>query len=108
MPVCDDREGRTRRLERSCLREMQRGDAMSSNLFDAIDRHDLALLDALLQAGADPNVEPPSQPSWVPLKLAVSELDDGGPTGAVELLLRHGALPDGGGDPGGNTALIQA
>ena len=81
---------------------------MSSNLFDAIDRHDLTLLAALLQAGADPNVERPSQASWFPLKLAVSELDDGGPIGAVELLLQHGALPDGGGDPGGNTALIQA
>src|SRR4051794_24885949 len=81
---------------------------MSSDLFEAIDAYDLTQLADLLAAGANPNVEPPSQPSWVPLKLAVSELDDGGPIEAVELLLQHGAVPDGGGHPGGDTALLVA
>ena len=81
---------------------------MPSGLLEAIDRHDITQLAALLATGADPNVDPPSQRSWVPLKLAVSELDDGGPIEAVLLLLRHGALADGGRDLSGVTPLVVA
>ena len=48
---------------------------MFFDLFDAIDSHDLLGLSVLLEAGADSNVDHPSMPSWLPLKLAVSELD---------------------------------
>lgn len=81
---------------------------MESGLFNAIEEHDLGRLAAMLKSGADPNAEPSDQPSWVPLKLAVGELADGGPIEAVILLLRHGAVADGGGEPGGATALILA
>ena len=78
------------------------------NVFEAIDQHDLPQLAAFLAAGADPNVDHPDQPSWTPLKLAVSELEDGGPIEAVVVLLRHGALADGGGVLEGITALLGA
>jgi uncharacterized protein len=81
---------------------------MSLELFEAIERHDLPSLAALLAAGADPNADHPAQPSWVPLKAAVEELAEGGPIGAVVLLLRHGAVVDGGRAPGGATPLIVA
>ena len=81
---------------------------MSDELIDAIERHDITRLADLLKAGADPNFDPPSQPSWVPLKLAVSEIDDGGPIDAVVLLLRHGARVDGLGDSSGVTPLLVA
>lgn len=84
------------------------GFSVSSDLFDAIDRCDMARLAALLAAGADPNVDSPTQPSWGPLKLAVSELEDGGPIEAVILLLRHGALADGSHDSTGRTPLVVA
>lgn len=81
---------------------------MSSDLLEAIERHDVTQLAALLAAGADPNVDPPSQPSWAPLKLAVCELTEGGPIEAVVLLLRNGARVDGGRDPSGVTPLVVA
>jgi uncharacterized protein len=80
------------------------GGEMSLDLFDAIERHDLTALVAMLAAGADPNAEHPRQPSWVPLKTAAED----GRVEAVVLLLRHGAIVDGGCHPGGATPLIVA
>src|SRR5262245_5283529 len=81
---------------------------MTLGLFDAIERHDLAALAALLTAGADPNAAHPEHRSWTPLQGAVEESAEGGPIGAVILLLRHGAAVDGGGLPGDATPLIVA
>lgn len=81
---------------------------MSLELFDAIERHDAARLVALLADGADPNAGHPDQPAWVPLKAAVEELSTGGGLTAVVLLLRYGAVADGGRIPGGATPLLVA
>jgi uncharacterized protein len=81
---------------------------MSLELFDAIERHDLAAVAALLAAGADPNAPHPQQPLWTPLKEAVDAAADGGPADAVVLLLRSGAVVDGQRAPGDATALIVA
>ena len=81
---------------------------MSLELFDAIERHDLAAVAALLAAGANPNAAHPQQPRWSLLKGAVDAASDGGPVGAVVLLLRHGAAVDGDGSPDDATPLIVA
>jgi len=78
---------------------------MSLELFDAIERHDLAAIAALLAAGADPNAPHPEQPLWTPLKEAVDAAADGGPVDAIVLLLRHGAAVDGKRVPGDATPL---
>lgn len=77
---------------------------MSLDLFDAIERHDSSRVAMLLSSGADPNAHHPGQPSWVPLKAAAED----GVLGAVVLLLRYGAKPDGGQEPSGATPLIVA
>jgi uncharacterized protein len=84
------------------------GDAMKLELFDAIERHDLAALATVLVAGADPNAAHPEYRFWTPLKGAVEESAEGGPVGAVVLLLRHGAAVDGSGLPGDATPLVVA
>lgn len=71
---------------------------MSADLFAAIERHDLDRLAALLAAGADPNARLAAWPGWLPLEAAIEELEQGGSTEALILLLRHGAQVDGGGD----------
>jgi ankyrin repeat protein len=81
---------------------------MSLTLFDAIERHDLAALAELLAAGADPNAVHPEHRLWTPLKGAVEASAEGGPIGAVVLLLRYGAIVDGSGLPGDATPLIVA
>jgi ankyrin repeat protein len=81
---------------------------MASELIKAIDQHDLPRLAELLSRGADPNAGDEKSPDWVPLKLAVDELSEGGPIEAVILLLRHGANIEGGANAGGATALLVA
>lgn len=81
---------------------------MSLELFDAIGRHDLAAVSALLAGGADVNAPHPQHRFWTPLKEAVDAAADGGPVSAVVLLLRHGAAVDGGRLPGDATPLIVA
>src|SRR5262245_21090735 len=77
---------------------------MSIELFDAIKRHDLDRLAAVLSGGADPNAPQPPHPDWYPLHegwhplhAAINELEDGGPIECLILLLRHGAEVEGGG-----------
>jgi ankyrin repeat protein len=79
-----------------------------SEIFDAIESHDLGRLRFLLDRGADPNQPSPQAPAWTPLKGAVEELSEGGPIEAVVLLLRAGAEVDGGRVPHDATALIVA
>jgi ankyrin repeat protein len=81
---------------------------MSAELFEAIERHELPRLVKLLSDGADPNAANPDQSGWRPLKLAVSELVEGGPIEAIVLLLQYGAIADGCYDPSGSTPLILA
>jgi len=66
----------------------------SSDLFEAIERHDVRRVIALLSAGINPNIGHPQQPEWSPLKSAIDELSDLGPVASVIVLLRHGAAVD--------------
>jgi ankyrin repeat protein len=68
---------------------------MATELFAAIEKHDLNAIAALLSHGADPNVVRPEAPEWLPLHAAIEELEHGGPIEAIVLLLRHGAAVDG-------------
>lgn len=64
---------------------------MSADIFDAIRRHDLARLAALLDAGADPNARREERPEYSPLLEAINALDEGGSLDAVMMLLLRGA-----------------
>lgn len=68
---------------------------MSTDLFEAIEQHDLDRLAALLSSGADPNAIQPRAHGWRPLHAAIEELEHGGPVEALVLLLRSGAIVDG-------------
>ena len=68
---------------------------MSTELFDAIDQHDLDRLATQLAGGADPNTYLDEGPRWQPLQAAVAEVAVGCPIEAVVLLLRYGADPNG-------------
>lgn len=68
---------------------------MSTELFEAIETHDVDRLATVLRGGADPNAVKVEGPKWLALHAAVDELEDGGSTEAVILLLRHGARVDG-------------
>lgn len=64
---------------------------MSDELFNAIDRHDVKQVAALLSAGADPNAVLADPPGWRPLGAAIEELEFGGAIEVIRLLIRHGA-----------------
>lgn len=77
----------------------------TAELFDAMDRRDVAAVRDLLSVGTDPNaVDPRPLPfPWPALAYAAC----GGQAEVVRLLLAHGAAVDAR-DPGGGTALIGA
>ncbi|MFE8603931.1 ankyrin repeat domain-containing protein [Archangium violaceum] len=81
---------------------------MSTELFEAIEKHDVERLATLLSAGADPNAIKHEWPEWLPLHAAVEELEYGGPVEALVLLLRHGARIDGLGADRNATPLLMA
>jgi ankyrin repeat protein len=62
--------------------------------FDGIASHDLDRLAAALAQGADPNGTSDAEPPWTPLHAAIEELEHGGSTEALVLLLRAGARAD--------------
>lgn len=78
------------------------------DIFDAIEGHNLQLLENLLAGGVNPNTPQSDSPTWVPLKSAIEELADDGPLEAVTLLLRCGADAEGVREPGDATPLIVA
>ena len=83
---------------------------MSTNLFEAIDRHDLDRLAELLASGADPNEKTsvPVYSIYTPLMAAVGAFADGCPIDAIVLLLRHGASVNGLGFPYEASPLLVA
>ena len=64
------------------------------DLLDSLRKHDLERLAALLEAGADPNVEDRDPPNFRPLHIAIDELEEGGSVEALVLLLCSGAEVD--------------
>jgi hypothetical protein len=76
-----------------------------SDLFDAIEAHDLDRLASLLVGGCDPNTVNPAPPHWSPLHAAINEIEDGGALEALILLLRYGARVEG---CEGDTPLLMA
>lgn len=68
---------------------------MPSELFQAIDRHDVAKLSTLLSQGADPNQALDEPPFWQPLEASIEAVEHGAPTEVVmrmvKLLIEHGA-----------------
>lgn len=83
---------------------------MQSELFQALESHDLGLLRELLARGADPNAayKVLLDPVWTPLKQAIDAVAEGGPIEAVQLLLQSGASVNGSGQPGERTPLLVA
>lgn len=67
---------------------------MSSEIFDAIEAHDMDLLTLALSRGDDPNALGAEPLGWQPLHAAIEELEYGGPIEALVLLLRYGAKVD--------------
>lgn len=67
---------------------------MSKELFDAIENHDIPQISALLSAGIDPNERLAEWPGWTPLQAAIDELEFGGTTESVKLLLKCGSRVD--------------
>ena len=68
---------------------------MSKELFEALQKHDLHRLSALLAGGANPDARLSEWPGWFALHAAIEELEHGGPIEALLILLRHGARVDG-------------
>jgi ankyrin repeat protein len=68
---------------------------MITELFKAIEDHDLDRLAALLGQGVDPNATKPERHQCPPLHTAIEEIEEGGSIEAVVLLVRHGASVDG-------------
>lgn len=64
---------------------------MSTDLFNAIEQHDLNRVTELLSHGADPNASQSQWPGYTALQAAIEELEYGGPFEILSLLLRHGA-----------------
>lgn len=64
---------------------------MSTDVFDAIRRHDVARLAELLEAGADPNARQEKWPHFTALLEAIDSLDNGGSLDVVMMLLLRGA-----------------
>ncbi|WP_437547348.1 ankyrin repeat domain-containing protein [Sorangium sp. So ce367] len=67
---------------------------MSSELFAAIEAHDVDRLARLLREQHDFSSLRPEWPHWTPLHAAIEELEHGGSIQALVLLLRHGAQVD--------------
>jgi hypothetical protein len=75
---------------------------LSTELFEAIKRHDLNDLARLLKNGAGPDAAQPRHFRWSPLQegwhtlyAAIEELEEGGSIEALVLLLRYGASVEG-------------
>jgi hypothetical protein len=66
-------------------------DARGAELFEAIEKHEVARIADLLVEGASPNACPENDPEWSVLCAAVLKLKRGGPAEPVVLLLRIGA-----------------
>ena len=81
---------------------------MPTDIFEAIEQHDMEQLATLLEGGANPNVSKADWPKWLPLHAAVEELEYEGPVEALVLLLRHGARVDGLGADRNATPLLLA
>lgn len=81
---------------------------MSTELFEAIEQHDVYRFATLLDRGANPNVAVSEQPTWTPLKAAIEELTEQGPVASLVLLLRHGATVTASSIPGDATPLLVA
>jgi uncharacterized protein len=81
---------------------------MTTEVFEALESHDMIRLVDVLNNGGDPNCGHPKHPSWTPLKAAVEELSEGGSIDAVVVLLNRGAEVDGGRVPGNATPLLVA
>lgn len=67
---------------------------MSTEIFQAIESHELPWLTKLLEKGADPNVRQPSYPKFTAIQAAINELENGGSIKALEALLSYGADVD--------------
>ena len=81
---------------------------MVTELFEAIEQHDLNRLVALLSSGADPNATLAKWPEWRALHAAIEELEHGGSIEALILLLRYGVDVDGRNKPSDATPLLMA
>lgn len=69
---------------------------MSGELFDAIDRGDVAEVEKCLAGGADPNAEEAGELGWLPLHAVIEAIDaEGAPVAVLRVLLDHGARVDG-------------
>lgn len=86
---------------------------MSTELFEAIKRHDLNDLARLLKDGVNPNAAQPTHSKWSPLQegwhtlyAAIEELEEGGSIEALVLLLRYGASVEGWGRPENNDSPL--
>ncbi|WP_181721887.1 ankyrin repeat domain-containing protein [Nocardia gipuzkoensis] len=80
----------------------------AGDLFALIADHDVAGVAAALASGADPNGLQDRAPRWRPLHAALEELESGGSTDVIVLLLRHGADVDGWDDDHDATPLLMA
>ncbi|UGT67345.1 ankyrin repeat domain-containing protein [Nocardia gipuzkoensis] len=80
----------------------------AGDLFALISDHDVAGVAAALASGADPNGLQDRAPRWRPLHAALEELESGGSTDVIVLLLRHGADVDGWDDDRDATPLLMA
>ena len=68
---------------------------MSSDLFDAVLRGDVAQVEKALADGADSNAEDGGKLGWRPLHAAIEAIDeDGAPLEVLRVLLDHGAHVD--------------
>jgi ankyrin repeat protein len=81
---------------------------MSTELFEAIEQHDLNRLAALLAGGANPNATQAQGYGWRPLHAAIEELEQGGSIETLVLLLRHDAAGDGWDAAHDATSLLMA
>jgi ankyrin repeat protein len=68
---------------------------MATELFQAIEQHDLGRIAGLLVGGANPNATEAKRRGWTPLHSAIEELDYGGSIDVLPLLLEHGANVNG-------------
>ena len=65
---------------------------MSSDLFDAVQRGDVAQVEQALSRGADPNADDGGKLGWRPLHVAIEAIgEDGAPLDLLRVLLNGGA-----------------
>jgi ankyrin repeat protein len=81
---------------------------MGATLFDAIESRDVAAISRALDEGADPNAVRAEPPPWRPLHAAIEEMEDGGPAGALVVLVRRGARVDAWDGAHDSTPLLMA